>query len=573
MSRTILDILDAVSDIIPPKEIEFARFLYSFNPFAPLKEIVAGMALMHFHAEGHIAIDQETFTRYESRKLLGIPPVVFSELEPSDLIGTPGELKPLLLDDNLLYFQKYWKYEQEFANWMLQKSKKVEAIREEDLHFINGLFTVTEEPDFQRIAVKLALTRELVVISGGPGTGKTYTVSKILEAYRHIHGIEKIIALAAPTGKAAQRINDSLANSIDALALEPATTIHALLKAQGNTGRFLKNQDHPLEVDLLVVDEASMLDLNLWIALKRALPEHAKLIILGDRFQLASVEAGSILGDICYGSDNYFSHQVADMIGEKVSVSEQEGLNNSIITLTKSHRFTGGGGIHQLAEAIKDEDAEGAMDLLKSEEFPEIKMAPYSIKEEILQNFIIQPYKELTGSINPFEQFNAYRILCALRVGKTGTMLWNTDAENWLRHQFNIPKYKQWYDGRPILITRNNNSLGLRNGEVGIYRESENEIMFDGKEGGVNPSRISDYEPAFCLTIHKSQGSEYDNVAIILPDKENNVLTKELLYTAVTRARQSVLIVGLETIIKSCILNPTKRNSGLKKKFWGHQTF
>ena len=557
---------------IPDEEAEFAKFLNSIDKSASEKAICAGMALLHFIRKGNIAMDDAEFASYEAAKFFGVNEFDFNGISECGFIGNPDENTVLILEEGLLYTHKSRKYEQELAEWLFEKSQETHALSTSDNEFIDHLFDETRgEVDLQRVAVKLGLIKDLVVISGGPGTGKTYTVSKIIEAYRQSLGAEKTIALAAPTGKAAQRLNDSLGESINRFDVQEATTLHALLGARGSNFQFTKNKRNPLDVNLLIVDEASMLDLGLWVAMIRALPINSKLVVLGDRHQLSSVESGSILGDICSNSDASFSKNLLTELREDVPVSHKSGFNDCIITLSKSYRFESKSGIQQLADFIKNEDAVSALDLLDSEEFSDVKMMPHTIKESVIQNYVIAPFKELKSAEHPFSIINKNRVLCALRVGKTGVEEWNQLSEKLLKKTYGIAHRATWYSGRPVLVTRNNKALKLRNGEVGIYDSRRTEVTFEDRETGVLPSRLNAFEPAFCLTIHKSQGSEYDHVAVVLPEGENKILSKELLYTAVTRARQSVLIVGDRKTISYCISNPTKRKSGLKQKIWGNR--
>lgn len=562
--------LEFLKSILPLNEIEYGRFLHSLYPESSKAEIVAGMAVIHHLQEGHIAIDAQDFKDYDGRKLLKLPEESFLSLL-GEVVGIPGEKKMLTLENGLLYLQKNWHYEQELSDWLIAKSKQEVNLEKDVKILVDGLFGESDSNlNFQKVAVKLALLKQLAVISGGPGTGKTYTVQKIVEAYRALHGEEKVIALAAPTGKAAQRLNDSMGETIDQFNLQPARTIHSLLGAKGDSGTFSKNKSNPLDVDVLVVDEASMLDLSLWVAVIRALPSHTKLVVLGDRFQLASVEAGYILGDICGNSDNGFSGDMIQKMGEDLSESSLSSFNDCVVTLTKSYRFDGNSGIQNLADAIKDEDASKALAILDSSDFPDVQLQSGKINQNtVLKEFVLEPFRAMKHSEDRFSILNSHRVLNAMRVGKSGVEQWNRDAEHMIRNYERVGNQVGWYDGRPVIITKNDPFLGIRNGEVGIYNASEGSVVFEGELNSYKPSRLSNYEPAYCLTVHKSQGSEYNNVAIVLPNVSSGLLSKELLYTAVTRARQNVLIVGTKEVIAECITNPTVRKGGLRRKIWG----
>ncbi len=523
--------------------------------------------VVHYQLKGNVCIRLDTLSSYvqpfDLIKNLDIKELA-PLLENSEMVATNGELKPLVFEDNRLYLQKYWKYETELAGWILSRSERpVKKAPEEVQKVIEAFFEEEEDLNWQKVAVKLALMKDFAIISGGPGTGKTYTVDKIIEVFGKA-GISRI-ALATPTGKAAQRLNDAV--SKEGIT---AVTIHKLLGAKPD-GSFLFGRENRIQYDAVIVDEVSMLDIRLWVQLIRALPESCKLIMLGDKDQLASVEAGSVLGDICESADNYFSDAVAEEL-EVPGKNEMAHLNDSIVLLKRSFRFDEQSGLKQLAETINRGDSKKCLELLSSSQYPDIQFLTPSNKvlTEILQKNIIQAYQEYAGKDpeSQFKLFNEYRILCVTRKGEFGVERINQISEQGVRKLIGA-KQTGWYTGRPVLFTKNDRSVNVRNGETGILHviEGKEILVVEGDISRTIPvNRVQNYEPSFCMTVHKSQGSEYENVVLLLPNTINPVLTRELLYTAVTRARKSILVVGSETIFEEAVHQKIIRTSGLAKK-------
>ena len=555
-------------------ELEFACFLEGLDPEIQESVLIAGAACVHFQSKGHICSGLKDILEHPVYgKLLPTGGARFrEELKVSTLIGDGENLTPMVLEGENLYLHKFWSYEQELAEWITRKSKQTHAVSDGLIEALNREFDggTETETDWQNVAVLISLVKDLVVISGGPGTGKTHTVRKIISMLEQ-SGIDPAnIALAAPTGKAAQRLNDSLGLEGEQGSIRKAKTVHKLLGAKGDSGEFRYHQENKLPEDVIIVDEASMLDISLWVRLIRAIPERAKLILLGDKNQLASVEAGSILGDICRGADNSFSKSIAELIGDGVEISgEVPEINDCIVLLTKSYRFGEHSGIRLLSDAINQGDGQEVLRILKSEDYPGVGMAEPSNQniERLINDFVIQSYPDLKSSGFSFEVFNRHRILCALRKGPFGAETINELSERRLKQSLGIASNIQWFDGRPVLITKNNSLLKLRNGETGLYNDGS--ITFESGIGAqITPSRLPDFELSYANTVHKSQGSEYKNVAVLLSNAENHILSKELLYTSVTRGRQSVLIIGYEDIITSTVRKVISRKSGLRIKIW-----
>ena len=554
------------------QELEFAHYLLRLGESSE-SVIGAGVAVMHYHLEGHICATVDDIQNFLSTKKIVTTSVseLVLALEKSSLVGDGSILTPFVLENEFLYLHKYWKYEQELATWISEKVKVTHQVKASEFNIINGLFESSGESDWQKVAVQLSHLKDLVIITGGPGTGKTYTVKKIIESHLKKNGSLKV-ALAAPTGKAAQRLNEAF-NEEFADQIEPAKTIHSLLGAKGVSGEFVFNQDRKLPYDFLIIDEASMMDIYLWVSVIRAISKHTKLILLGDKNQLASVEAGSILGDICSGSTNTFSKETSSMIGvefeEKVSGSK---INDSIIELEKSHRFEKKSGIGTLSEAIIKGDGDSVIRLLESDEFPDIQFKEASNQSisELIEAFVHKPFQEMKRNGFSHEGFKEYQILCALRKGPYGVEELNRRSELVIRDFLGISARKFWFEGRPVILTRNQWALNLKNGEIG-FAESDHSgdgfvINFESRESKPPTTRITDFESSFAITVHKSQGSEYDHVALVLSNTSNKVLSRQLLYTAVTRARKSVLVIGNTPVISSAVQHSVVRRSGLREK-------
>jgi len=561
-------------------ELEFGRFLESIDSEISNNVIIAGMCCVQKQISGHICcsisdiISNSVYAHFLEFDITKED--LINDIQNSKIIGQLGDKKPLILDGENLYLQKLLKYEKELADFLILKSKNTHKLEDDSKNYVDQLFK--EDPsteNLQKIAVLLALVKDLIIITGGPGTGKTFTVRKIIEVL-HFKNKKYNIGLATPTGKAAQRLNESLDIKSFKLSINPAITIHKLLQANGKSGTFLYNEKNKLPIDVLIIDEASMLDINLWIRLIRALPKNVKLILLGDKNQLASVEAGSILGDVCSGATNKSSAELNDIVSliESSSVALNEA-NDCIIELTKSHRFDKKSGIGILSSLINFESTEVVIGLLKDKSYPDINIIEPTNDtiENLIQEFVIQPFIANKENGFSFESLKKYQILCALRKGPFGVDSINDLAEKKLKKILGITFSEEWYEGRPILFTRNNSLLKVRNGEIGICIRNKNtglfEIQLEQKETSpISVSRIQDYEPSFATTIHKSQGSEYDHISIMLSNHFNPLLSKQLLYTAVTRARKSVLVIARESIITSTVKNNIVRRSGLSQKIW-----
>lgn len=523
-------------------------------------------------------------------------------LAAAPVVGAPGEFKPLILDHaDRLYLQRYWRYENELAEAILKRGEPALFDRERLKQGLARLFPATPgETDWQRIAALAAVTRRFCVISGGPGTGKTSTVVKVLallleQAEAMGAGSALRIALAAPTGKAAARLKESIAAGLDkaeqevrGLIPEDVFTLHRLLGYLKGSSGFRHNSENPLPYDVVIVDEASMVSLPLMAKLLCALRRDTRLILLGDRDQLASVEAGAVLGDMCdtgavHGFSPDFAALAAEVAGD--AVAEQPGLGplgDAVVLLKKSYRFSSTGGIGKIGALVNAGDAAAALAACLDPALPEVSLAPLppaGSLAEALAKRITDGYAEYLHELSPeeaFAKFSRFRILCAMRSGPYGVESVNQLVRQRLAQAGLIHPHGRWYAGQPVMISKNDYNLGLFNGDVGLIlpdAESGGELraFFPSGSGGMRkvlPLRLPEYECAFAMTVHKSQGSEFDRVLLVLPDRDTPVLTRELVYTAITRAKESVELLATEPLFITAVERRVIRRSGLRERLW-----
>jgi exodeoxyribonuclease V alpha subunit len=402
------------------------------------------------------------------------------------------------------------------------------------------------------------------------------------------------MALAAPTGKAAARLTESIRSAREALSTgaairgampEAAVTIHRLLGVWAGRPGFRHHAGNPLALDVLVVDEASMVDLSLMTRLVEALREDARLILLGDRDQLASVEAGSVLGDICEraGEMPWSARQaerIASLTGEDVGAGGRDpnGIADNVVLLRHSYRFAAGGAIGALAAAVNAGRADAVAEALH-DNGEAVRIDPHSNREPVPSSQYVESFRDLVAEGDPeraLAGFDGFRVLCALRAGPAGVVAVNAAVEAALRQAGLVRGAGEWYQGRPVMITRNDYALGLFNGDIGIClpdseRDGEPMVWFRMAEGlrPVSPARLPAHETAWAMTIHKSQGSEFDHVLLVLPETDHRLLTRELLYTAITRARRSLEIRSPAGILDAAVSRRIHRESGLAELLWG----
>lgn len=470
---------------------------------------------------------------------------------------------PLVLEHGQLYLHRYWQYEHRLASQITQLAQInfSYAFRDENLARYFPDSVNDDGPDWQREAAKMALTQAICIITGGPGTGKTTTVVKILALLQVLSDPDQplLIALAAPTGKATLRLQEAIVSNkaqlpcsaeIAAKLPEKVLTIHRLLGAKPLSPYFRHHAGQPLPYDLVVVDEASMIDLALMSKLVDALKPGARLILLGDKDQLASVESGAVLADLT------------------------QVLPKHTLELKKSHRF--GGYIQELATAVNCQQDSEAWQLLNTAQ------ADVTLLSEAAIDFIVgrklgylKLLKAGAGMAAVFAAFNRFQVLCSNWQGQNGVLDVNQQVEKKLLGLGLISAISPfWYVGRPVMVAENQPELQLFNGDIGICVADDKQsgrliVVFQRADGSFKrflPARMPRHETVFAMTIHKSQGSEFAEVLILLPDIVNPVLTKELLYTAITRAKTKVAISASESVLRATIAQKVQRSTGLAGK-------
>ncbi|WP_391592667.1 exodeoxyribonuclease V subunit alpha [Yersinia aleksiciae] len=531
-------------------------------------------------------------------------------LNNSPAVSDGSQPTPLVLQNNRLYLQRMWQYEGDVVRFIASDSTAAWVNEPRDVNetllrtTLDRLFGLAgTEVDWQKVAAAVAATRRISVISGGPGTGKTTTVAKLLTALIQLSQGQRLrIQLAAPTGKAAARLTESLGNAIRQLVLtdderklfpDQASTLHRLLGAQPNSQRLRYHRGNPLNLDVLVVDEASMVDLPMMARLIAALPAKAQVIFLGDRDQLASVEAGAVLGDICRFAEWGYSELRAEQLARLTGCSllgvipignvptDAVNVRDSLCLLRKSYRFDEKSGIGQLALAVNAGKSNKALSVLSStySDIECFSLADSDDYQVLLEDCAAgyQHYLQLATSgahaVDVLAAFGRYQLLCALRTGPFGVSGLNERIEQLLHRKRFIERASgpsgRWYVGRPVMIGLNDSALGLFNGDIGIaLYDSEGELRVhfqlpDGNIKSVQPSRLPSHETAYAMTVHKSQGSEFEHTALILPNTFMPVLTRELVYTAITRARQRLTLYCSHAVLSHAIRTPTQRRSGL----------
>lgn len=544
--------------------------------------------------------------------------------------------RPLVLSGKRLYLRRYWGYERRIDHSLRARLAEHEAMPNDLLARLTGLFGPArpgEVIDWQKLACALATRSAFSIVTGGPGTGKTTTVVRLLallQAPAVEAGQALRIRLAAPTGKAAARLTESISQQVRTLKVtedlrskipSDVTTVHRLLGSRPGTRHFRHHAGNRLPLDVLVVDEASMIDLEMMANLLDALPDHARLVLLGDKDQLASVEAGAVLGDLCRDAEaGWYSPQTRQWL-EAVSGERLDGsglqedthgahpLAQQVVMLRHSRRFGEGSGIGQLARWVNQQQPGEARKLLAARSHDDVfSLSLKNEQDRALERLLLDGHGEgpqgyrhylnvlrnqrppldsplddsrwMAWARQVLQAFDAFQLLCAVRKGPWGVEGLNQRVTDALLKARLIDSDQQWYEGRPVLMTRNDYGLGLMNGDIGIaLKLPERDSTGAGKQvlrvafprndgqGGVRfvlPSRLNDVETVYAMTVHKSQGSEFSHTALILPDALNPVLTKELIYTGITRAKDwFTLIEPRAGVFEEAVRRKVKRLSGL----------
>lgn len=521
-------------------------------------------------------------------------PLVRVITDPSD---NDEQGQPLTLFAGRLYLSRYFRFEQQVACWLQQASRPADnAVNATELAAqLQQLFTPQPETDWQAVAVATACEGRFTLISGGPGTGKTTTVTKLLALLVAQSEQSLLIRLAAPTGKAAARLTESIAKAKTELATQvnadwlegiptQASTLHRLLGVIPGQPEFRHHAQNPLPLDVLVVDEASMIDLPMMARLLAALPPQARLILLGDKDQLASVEAGAVLGDICRFVAQGISQPQAECLQQRTGYDLQpyvqaagHPLRDRLCLLRKSWRFAADSGIGKLAEAVNNGDEKTAQ-AVWTRDYRDIRLHSDEQRLEMAVKLAAEGYHaylalldkpmSAEGAVALLQAFNQIRLLCALHDGPWGINGMNQAIGQRLQTQGRLQMTADWFAGRPVMITENDYGLGLYNGDIGIAASDGERlrvwfVLPDGKAHGFLPSRLPAHDTAWAMTVHKSQGSEFTHTLLLLPPETNPLLTRELLYTGITRAREQLDLFATPEVLALMVRKQTERYSGL----------
>lgn len=661
----------------------FARFLWTEVPEAHPLLILAAALASHQLGRGHACLDLEA-TLHDPAFALSLPPegrhdyssdpLALALPLPTDVLSGvdmtswqlalqnpvlvsegPGNT-PLVRKGSRLYLRRYWRYEQDVRSAIdhrlslsleQQQPWSVDQLRE----LLDLLFAPSAgiSPDWQKLACALAARSAFSVVTGGPGTGKTTTVVSLLALLQALalgdsansDGRALRIRLAAPTGKAAARLSASIATAIERLPLtalaqaigmqaeqirnnipDNVTTLHRLLGSRPDSRHFRHHAGNPLALDVLVIDEASMVDLEMMAAVMAALPTSARVILLGDKDQLASVEAGAVLGQLCHrATAGHYTVPTADWLqqasGQQVpSVlvdSHGQKLDQAVAMLRHSHRFAADSGIGTLAQAVNSGDVAAVSNIWK-QSYPDLGLiAQAAIDPTVFSDLMLSGASALPAdaSLAPprygyrhyldtlaqkrptldagksalddwakqvLDAHARFQVLCAVRSGVWGVEGLNQRIAAILHKAGHIPAMDGWYVGRPVLVVRNDYSLGLMNGDIGITLElpGPNGVGWVARvafpdpqsERGIKwvlPSRLQAVETVYALTVHKSQGSEFSHTVLILPENVSPILTRELLYTGITRARARFTLVnpGPASVLTQAVQRRVLRVGGL----------
>lgn len=639
-----------------------AHRLFALAPDADAACLLAAAMVSHQAGQGHLLLDLD-HARRQPRELIAVtvdhsasedappPPEALLSLIPASwetrlrdwtAVGEGEGSAPLVLDNHRLYLRRYWRHEAQVSQALAARLAESTEVSAETLRAVlDRLFPPTDpraEPArWQKLACALGARSAFTVITGGPGTGKTTTVIRLL-ALLQVLALERgeaplRIRLAAPTGKAAARLNEAVSGQIGQLAdldlprakqvreciPSDVTTLHRLLGARPDTRHFRHHRFNPLSLDVVVVDEASMIDIEMMSALLEALPPHARLVLLGDKDQLASVEAGAVLGSLCAraeaahyrpGLARWLQAASGWAVEPEWQDSQGRPLDQAVAMLRHSFRFDDRSGIGELARAVNAGDSARAMAVLADEGFADVQRL--ALDGERLAALAIHGRRHDTAggyshylgvirgqassarpaaqavredwdrwALSVLEAHAGFQLLTPLRSGHHGVAALNAWIERALEQEGLIARTavdSHWYEGRPVLVTGNDYGLGLMNGDVGIALQAPVEfsapgrgltlrVAFSSGDGGVRwvlPSRLQHIETVFAMTVHKSQGSEFAHTALVMPESLSPVLTRELVYTAVTRAKSHfTLLCGSSDVLTQVVERRVARQSQL----------
>ena len=558
---------------------QFAQLIYRLSKSDDQLVAITAALLSEAMSQGNMCLNLKQ-TNTENHILSNDLPEQSADwinhLKHSHLVGETGEYKPLILtEDGLLYVYRYWQDEQTIARGLQQRLAPLNNIDLSQMHadFANWQSHQPDQIDWQKVAVFMALTRQFCIISGGPGTGKTTIVLRLLQLLNK-QNPKLNITLAAPTGKAAARLQQAVFQADNPYE---AKTLHRLLGISEHKEQGRYNSQNPLPIDVLIIDEASMIDSSLMALLLSALPQHARLILLGDSQQLASVESGSILSNLCQ-NPNQFSAEFAQSLATTTAIklpvldsnANTSNLVDSVVALQHSYRFDEHSQIGQLACAVQSGNIQAVYNVL-TDELWQSQCNNAAIQKQVLAGY--QAYFEAVHQhqdpIACLDLFERYRVLCALKQGPQSVTAVNQLIERFLQSK-GWRTQQAFYHGRPIMIGKNDYQQGLFNGDTGlILQNSSGQLhgyfLIDNIIKQVAINRLPAHDTAFAITIHKSQGSEFDNISILLPEEDSPLLNRELLYTAITRSKNSLMLICTDLCLTKTVEQQHQRESGLAK--------
>ncbi|GAA1587460.1 exodeoxyribonuclease V subunit alpha [Kribbella sancticallisti] len=491
-------------------------------------------------------------------------------LAASPLLAPP---QPLRLEGNLLYFDRYWREEQQVEQDLRRRAARPAPVIPNEAALSAGLTRLFPDASYdeQRVAAETAVRQWTTVLTGGPGTGKTTTVARLLALLAEqaeLAGQRRPwIALTAPTGKAAARLEEAVRYELserlstqDAERLGDfhARTLHMLLgRRPDSSTRFRHDRDNRLPHDIVVVDETSMVSLTMMARLLEAVRPGARLILVGDPDQLASIEAGAVLADL-----------VAGLVA---------GGHGEAAELRTSHRF--GSEIGDLALAVREDRRDDVLGLLRDGgervHFVEDEDPRERLRAVLLPDALaIRTAAEAGDDVRALAALDRHRLLCAHRDGPWGVNHWNRTVERWITEATEDPLWDTWYVGRPVLVTANDYGLGIYNGDVGVTvrrPDGSLRVCIDSARGRLDfaPGRLGNVETLHAMTIHKAQGSQAAEVTVLMPGEESRLLTRELFYTAITRAQDKVRVVGTEESVRLALARRALRATGLRQRLIG----
>jgi exodeoxyribonuclease V alpha subunit len=622
------------NNLLRDLDVAIARFLNQQCPQASYEVLLLAAFTSNQQASGHLCLDLKN--RQLATQLWGTspPPELVTllpgkpddwlhDLRQSPLVSQDGS-SPLVLDGSRLYLRRNWAREVSVAEAIDQRLATVSALPVKRLRdALTRLFpSPGDQTDWQQVACALASRSGIGIITGGPGTGKTTTVVRLLGLLQSLAMADDQrlrIRLAAPTGKAAARLTESIGEQVQQLDVVTAvrdaiptevTTLHRLLGTRPDSRHFRHHADNPLHADLVVVDEASMIDMDMMASLLEALSPHTRLILLGDKDQLASVEAGAVMGDLCrHAHQGRYKQSTIDFVqdtcGADISNYQEteqapgNALAQQTAMLRTNWRSKDSPGIGELARAVNEENLPQVRKAFQQYN-DSLHRHPLRSEGQQLETLLLNGSGGLRALFNAvatpptqrqdfdgwaaglLKQLTHQQLLSGLRSGPFGVEQLNQRITRHLQQQDLAPE-REWYPGRPVMMTRNDYQLGLMNGDVGLTlplleeRNDKPELLLrvafqlpDGRIKWVLPSRLDGVETVYAMTVHKSQGSEFRHTLLVLPDAPHPLLTRELIYTAVTRARDrfTLLEFGKPAVLDSAVKKRTWRASGLAERLF-----